>query len=127
MKPEISNLLTWYANRVAQTVQYINWSDAFCRKEIKEAHDMFIEEIKKFIDFNNLTVAEAKELRFGKWSEETDIYLIPLYLLPVVPIGMKLTSIFGKDIIYDGTNVDNDIRFGCIAYGIRIKEDNNNA
>ena len=27
-----------------------------------------------------------------------------------------------KEIVYDGTNVDNDIRFGCLAYGINIKE-----
>lgn len=122
MKPEIRNLLTWYANRVAQTVQYTCWSDAFCRKEIKEAHDRFIEEVKKHIDFNNLTVEEAKELRFGKWKDDSDLYLIPLYLLPAIPIGTKLTSIFGEGVIYDGTNVDNDIRFGCIAYGIHIKE-----
>ena len=125
MKAEIRNCLTWYANRVAETVQYTSWSDEFCRKEIKEAHDKFIEEIKKHIDFENLTVEEARELRFGKWSKHTDLYLIPLYLLPAIPIGMKLTSIFGEDIIYNGSNVDNDIRCGCIAWGIEIKETNN--
>lgn len=122
MKPEIRNCLTWYANRVAETVQYTNWSDDFCRKEIKEAHDRFVEELKKHIDFQNITIEEARELRFGKWSEDSNLYLLPLYLLPVVPIGTKLTSIFGEDIIYDGSNVDNDIRCGCLAYGIRIGE-----
>ena len=122
MKKEILNCLTWYANKVAETVQY-HWSDGFCRREIRESHGKFINELKKHIDFDHLTREEAKELRFMRWDEDMpDLYLIPLWLLPVVPIGTELTSIGGEKIIYDGTNVDNDIRFGCIAYGIEIKE-----
>lgn len=123
MKPEITNCLTWYANRVAETVQYSSWSDEFCRKEIKEAHDKLVEELKKHINFKTITRKEAVELRFGRWSNDTpNLYLIPLRLLPVIPVGTELTSISGEKIIYNGSNVDNDIRFGCIAYGIEIKE-----
>lgn len=123
MKHEVIHCLTWYANMVAQTVQY-NWADDFCRKEIREAHDEFINEIKKYIDFQHLTREEAIELGFGKWDDDMpDLYLIPLYLLPAVPIGIELTSIFGDKIIYDGSNVDNDIRLGCIAWGVEIKDE----
>lgn len=123
MKPEITNCLTWYANRVAETVQYSSWSDEFCRKEIKEAHDKLVEELKKHINFKTITRKEAVELRFGRWSDDTpNLYLFPLWLLPVIPVGTELTSILGEKIIYNGSNVDNDIRFGCIAYGIEIKE-----
>ena len=118
MKDEIRNCLTWYANKVAETVWYENWSDAFCRKEIQHSTDKFLEELDKYIDWDHLTKKEAIELRFGKWNE--NLYLLPLYLLPIVPIGTKLTDIFGEEIIYDGTNVDDDIRGGCIAYGITI-------
>lgn len=124
MKPEITNCLTWYANQVAETVQYTNWSDEFCREEIKRATDRFVNELKKYINFNNLTEGEAQELRFGKWSDdEPDLYLIPLYLLPILPIGTKLTCINGQKIVYDGHNIDNDTRFGCLAYGVRVKLD----
>lgn len=51
------------------------------------------------------------------------IFLIPLYLLPAVPIGTELISIDGEVIKYDGSNVEIDIKFGCIAYGIKIKEE----
>lgn len=123
MKKEIRNCLTWYANKVAETVQYKSWSDEFCRKEIEESTNKMLEELKKHIDFDNLTIEEAIELRFARWSEDQpDLYLIPLYLLPIIPIGTKLTTIGGEQLEYDGTNVDNDIRFGCIAYGITIKE-----
>lgn len=122
MKKEIINCLTWYANKVAETVQYTSWDDEFCRKEINRSTDIFVNELRKHIDFSNLTREEAVSLRFGKWDEDSGLYLIPLYLLPIVPIGTELTSISGDTVIYDGSNVDNDVRFGCIAYGINIPE-----
>ena len=123
MKREIMNCLTWYANRVAETVQYTTWSDEFCRKQVNEATKSFVGELRKYIDWDNLTKEEAMYLRFMQWEEEqSNFYLIPLYLLPILPIGTEVTSINGEKKVYDGTNVDNDVRFGCIAYGIYVKE-----
>lgn len=121
MKKEIIWSLTWFANRVSETTTYTNWSDEFCRKEIQHSTDIFIDSMKRHFDWDNLTVEDAMNLRFQLWDEETpDLYLIPLYLLPILPIGMEVTSISGEKIINDGANLDNDIRFGCIAYGITI-------
>lgn len=122
MKKEIINCLTWLANRVSETTQYKNWSDEFCRKEIKEASQKFVEKMQKHLDWDNLTEDDCKELRFGKWDEQSGIYLIPLYLFPTIPIGLKVYSITGEEIVNDGTNLDNDIRFGCVAYGIIPKK-----
>lgn len=120
MKQDIINCLIKYATHVAETVQYKNWSDEFCRKEIQTATMDFLSTIRKHIDFSKLTREEAYSLGFGRWSAENDLYLIPLYLLPIIPIGIELTCIDGQKIIYDGTNVDNDVRFGYIAWGIEI-------
>ena len=49
--------------------------------------------------------------------------LIPLYLYPSLPIGITLTSIDGEEIVFDGSNIDTDIRFGCLAWGIKPKKD----
>lgn len=158
MKQEIINCLTWYANRVAEAVQYTTWSDEYCRKEIRESTDKFVNGLKKHIDFNNLSDEECKELRFGRFmgNEEIDdeiesikndntlsedeknkriesynnirdIRLIPLYLLPLVPLGTEVISIGGEIIKYDGTNIDDDNRFGCLAYGIKPKMEEDNA
>ena len=51
------------------------------------------------------------------------LHLIPLYLYPSLPIGITLTSIGGEEIVFDGSNIDTDIRFGCIAWGIKPKKD----
>lgn len=48
--------------------------------------------------------------------------LIPLYLYPSLPIGIILTSIDGKEIAFDGSNIDTDVRFGCLAWGIKPKK-----
>ena len=64
MKKEIINCLTWYANRVAETVQYETWSDEYARKELKKSTHTFLEELKKHIDWDNLSDEECKELRF---------------------------------------------------------------
>lgn len=159
MKKEIINCLTWYANRVAETVQYETWSDEYARKELKKTTHTFLEELKNHIDWDNLSDEECKELRFCRWDtdegidEEIEalkagwegscaqkegqslderivalertkgIRLIPLYLLPIVPIGTELTSIGGEVVKYGGGNIDKDIRFGYIAYGIKPKCD----
>lgn len=122
MKKEILNCLTYLANRVSETTQYDCWSDTFCRKQLKEADEIFLAEIKNHIDWENLTEEDCKELRFGRWDEESGVYLIPLYLFPIIPIGLKVYSINGEEIVNDGTNLDNDTRFGCVAYGIKPKK-----
>lgn len=121
MKPEIMNLLTWYANLIEIACEYHHDpNDIYI--EIKIARKKFLEKLKDEIDFNNLSKQEAIELRFAKWSkEDPTLYLIPIWLLPILPVGTKLTAIDGDEIVYDGKNIDNDTRFGCLAYGVRVK------
>lgn len=75
MKAEIRNCLIWYVNRVSETVQYANWSDDFCRKEIRDANDIFAKSLKKYIDFNNLTKKQARELGFQKMERRRTGFL----------------------------------------------------
>lgn len=49
--------------------------------------------------------------------------LIPLYLYPSLPIGITLTSIGGEERVFDGSNISTDVRFGCLAWGIKPKKD----
>lgn len=157
MKQEIINCFTWLANRVSESTTYESWSDAFSRKDVRDAMTVFLGELKKHIDWDNLTHEDCDVLRFGRWQNEADVEeeisalakelkdgkltiqeyekkveeqrntlgvrLLPLYLLPILPVGTKLVSIFGKEVVYDGNNVDKDIRFGCLAYGIKVKQE----
>lgn len=122
MKKEIQNCLTWLVNRVSETNEY-NWENDFKVYENKKSFNTFYEELKKHIDFTKITVEEAKELRFQRWDEEhPELWLFPLYLVPIIPEGLEVTSIGGNKYKYEKDKADNDIRFGCVAYGIEIKE-----
>ena len=107
MKQEIIDCFTWYANKVAETVQYESWSDEFCRKENEVNTHIFLEELNEHIVYSDHT---------------PNLFLIPLYILPILPIGTELVSINGNRIIYDGSNVDKDTRYGCLAFGIVIED-----
>ena len=122
MKKEIQNCLTWLVNRVSETIEY-NWDDGFKAKENKKSFETFYKELKNHIDFSKITIEEAEELRFQRWDEEQpNFWLFPLYLVPIIPEGLEVMSISGDKFKYEKDKADNDIRFGCVAYGIEIKD-----
>ena len=70
----------------------------------------------------NLTKEEFDK-RVANEKNTLGLRLIPLYLYPSLPIGITLTSIDGEEIVFDGSNIDTDVRFGCSAWGIKPKKD----
>lgn len=124
MKKEILNCFSYLINKLSECYVYDNWSDDLKVKELNLGFDTVYDELKKHIDFTKLTLEEAKELRFKKWDEDMpDLWLFPLYLVPIIPEGLEVTSINGETFKYEKDKMDNDIRFGCVAYGIEIKEE----
>lgn len=81
------------------------------------------------VTVTDLTSEEALALGFGIWDDETNLHLIPFYLYDFLDYGQELESISGdvkmvtpeyKDNNSNGY-IDNDYRFGCLAYGFRPK------
>ena len=156
MKKEIVDILTWVMNRVTEQQQYVKWTDSYARKDVNSALSEAHDQLQQYVDWDNITVKECEELRFGKWANDNDIkedidylekllkeekiteeefkekkqkylntkglMLIPLWLFPLLPKGTEVISIFGDKITYDGKNISNDVRMGCIAYGIVPKK-----
>ena len=116
MKKEVILNLTWLINRLAENYVY-NLNDIN-----KNDYDLFYDALKNNIDLNKLTVREAKLLRFKRWDEEEqpNLWLFPLWLVPIIPEGLEVTFIDGKKAKYEKNKMNNDIRFGCVAYGIEI-------
>lgn len=126
MEKALVNHFTWLVNRLSELNTY-NWGANFKEKELINAFDTFYKSLQKesnkpLIDISKMTIETAKEMGFCKWNENSDLYLFPLWFMPLIPIGTEVTTILGNKIIYNGTNLDNDIRFGCTAYGIELKE-----
>ncbi len=101
-----------------------------------------------FLDFvNNAPIDALKAVGFGKWStmnsmikENNDrrvgykdnlptellehdeaVYLFPKEWYNLIPEGFAMTDISGREHKFKRGKTDDDIRFGCIAYGIRRK------
>ena len=110
---------------MAQGIVYEgHWSPKFSLKENKKAFDLVNDELAKVLDWDNLTKQDCEELRFGVWEKENPVRLIPIWLYKAIPMGTKLTSIGGEEIVFDGNNIDTDTRFGCLAWGIIPKANN---
>lgn len=120
-KDRVQMFMTRYLSAVACAVQY-KWTDKFSMEEIRRATNQLMSELKGEIDFSQLTVTEAEYLGCIPWDDK--IHLLPIYLLPIIPIGTKLISVIErKEITYDGNNIDNDTRAGMLAYGIEFIDD----
>lgn len=78
---------------------------------------------RTIIDFEKLikesTVDQLKSNGFKMWDE--DIILIPGTMYDDIPEGMELVSINNEKKIFKRGITDNDIRFGCLAYGFNVK------
>lgn len=78
-----------------------------------------MEQIKEVIgDITKLSIADLKVLGFEKWEEESDLYLVPLWIFNILPHGLVLTSIDGVERVKGKDEIDLTTRFGCIGWGI---------
>ena len=74
------------------------------------------------LDKGHLTKEEFDK-KVANEKNTLGLRLIPLYLYPSLPIGITLTSIGGEERVFDGSNISTDVRFGCLAWGIKPKKD----
>ena len=81
-----------------------------------------ISHLQSELDNGNLT-KENFDKNVTNYKNTIGLHLIPVYLYPSLPIGIALTSIGGKNVIFDGSNIDIYVRSGFLAYGIKPKKD----
>lgn len=116
---------SWLVNRISETKAYAkHWSDEFCIKELRDATEKYFTDdyVKQLFTLDNLTKERAKALRFCKWSDEQpDLYLFPLWFVLLLPYGTKVIGIGGDTFEYS-EETDLDIRFGCVAFGVELKQ-----
>lgn len=116
---EVQTVINRYINALCIPYYYSeHWSETFCMSEYQEYCKKFLSNLKDKIDFNTLTVEECNLLGFGRYSETSNLRLIPLYLYDVIPDGQELYCINGKKYIKGKDHIDKDIRGGYLAYGI---------
>lgn len=108
------------AIQYAQAVTY-PWSDQFVRDEMRELQKKILESSWfEPINPSLLTKEQMEQLMFNMWSnrENLNIMLIPLYLRPYIKPEITVYCIDGKSAVYDLDKIDDDHRYGCMAYGV---------
>jgi hypothetical protein len=111
--------------RVAESQIYESWSDEFRLKNIR---GFFSETIQKWsetesfeIDASDLTKEEMELLGFCKFSENSNGYLIPIWLYPFLKESIETSCIDGSSKL-NKSEMDTDHRFGYLAYSVLPKD-----
>ena len=116
---------SWLVNRISESKAYAkHWSDEFCLEDIRKAIGKYYSDnyVKEVFTLDNLTKERAEALRFGQWSDEhPDLYLFPLWFVLFLPYGTKVIGIDGDTFEYS-EETDLDIRFGCVSFGVELKQ-----
>lgn len=94
----------------------------FRRWQSEEDIEDAISILKSEFEKGHLTKEEFDK-KVANEKKTFGLYLIPLYLYPSLPIGIVLTSIGGKEVVFNSLNISTDIRLGCLAWGIKPKKD----
>lgn len=117
VQEQFKNTIDWNALTKSQckALRFGSWQS-------KEDIEKEISHIKSEFDKGYLT-KEGFDKKVANKKNTIGLRLIPLYLYPSLPVGITLTCINGEEIIFDGSNINTDIRFGCIAWGIKPKKD----
>lgn len=123
----ISFIRNSLVSEMASLIQY-NWEDSFritklntCVQGIKAIIER--DSGSPDVDITELTFNQAVELGFRPW-DESGLMLIPLYLFEFLKPGTEVIDIFGENEILTENyreEVDDDHRFGCLAFGIKIE------
>lgn len=108
--------------RAAEVMAYKNWGDDFAAKQIRNFPEELMEQNSGPDLFGiqpaDLTEAEMVDLGFRRWSEETPMRLIPLWLFPFLAEEIETECINGEKKILKKADMYIGNRFGCLAYAV---------
>lgn len=100
----------------ASCIEYRSWSDDFCVTSLR-AVELDVKKQKfEAVDPTVLTDEQMEKLGFRHWSAETKGRLIPLWLKPYLIDEFIGYDLQGYQITLRRDTMDNDHRFGMLAY-----------
>lgn len=117
------------ANRAAETVAYGgSWAWSSAKRKSKKPTTRWWRSFASTSTGTILQWMTARSCASISGLIELPIWLIPIWLLDVIPAGMELTYISGEKVVFNSKeDIDIDTRFGCLAYGIFPKVASNEA
>ena len=109
-------------SQASMVIAYDSWSLKYCVDSMRGIENTIKNKNKDLelfdLDPSELISDELLDLDFGRWSEETNLMLIPLWIYPYVKDGINVEDINGEKFKLDKSKVDTDTRFGCLSFGV---------
>lgn len=123
----IFNVLGNIRNRLANNLVMCHVYNYDKKQTLKAVNDIIedtkyqVSQLDFELDIRLLTKEQMLALDFGQWDEGKDLMLIPLWLVEFVK-NVEVYSISDEAcMLYE---IDKDIRYGCVAYGVVPRSDN---
>ena len=94
------------------------------KTNVEDVLDKFYDTVSNHIsDFYVMTEEEMLDLGFIQYEgSHVVVWLIPLWLMPLIPENMKMYKPDGTSFYYNSKTAPKDIMFNCLTYGFKIKE-----
>jgi len=120
-KLSVFESVNWIRNYIlkytGEVLNYKNWGAEFSYEQLMKSVDSFNQKHSKYLNLEicELTYEQLEQLGFGKWSDDTPLRLIPLWLFPFLP--ETIYTGIGEEQLKK-SEMDTDHRCGYLAYGI---------
>lgn len=112
------------ANRMIMCHSRKDWSESFVKSTVDSVVNEYIEYVDGIPfrpDINLLSTEQLKSLGFQRWSEDSGVLLVPVWLYQFIEPTLAI-SIDDESITLDSTFDSRDSRFGCLSCGIIPKD-----
>lgn len=111
--------LVVHANVMALGYEYREtWSKEFRSDKVDDFYNgIRSRDGYRHINPRELSKQELLSIGGAAW-DGSGLVLLPLWMLFHLPDEIELTSITGETRVFRRGDIDNDERFGCLAYGI---------
>lgn len=126
-KHYVNSCLRWLANEV---VPYFNAKQL--PDDLMSKIDTFYRSVSSAIDWFDLTKKDVQRLGFLNWEDDPEessdsVWFIPSWLFHAIPEGLLLFDKNGEAFTFHSDSAPLDVMFGCLTFGVKIKEDNNDS
>lgn len=113
---KMHNLIDWDNLTVEEckALRFGKWMNS-------EEVDRQLIEVQHKFDRGEIDEAKRDDL-VSRFENTRNLMLIPLYLFEQIPEGQQLYYIDGEAFLFNKEEADNDIRYGCLAYGVKAHE-----
>lgn len=114
-KTYVYRCFRWLTNEIIKS-KFINEDTS-----IDNVLDKFYETISRYVpDWYSMTDQEKLDLGFIQYEGATcTIWLIPLWMMPLIPENIELCDINGESFIYNSKTSPKTVMFNCLTYGLK--------